>query len=49
MRRLWLVLCVAILVGLFLAIAYGAIAGRCDTLIVNAVDSFWCLPESGIA
>lgn len=43
--RLWLVLCVAVLVGLFLAIAYGAVAGACDRLIVNAVEEFYCLPS----
>lgn len=43
--RLLLVLCIAVLVGLFLAIAYGAIAGQCDTLIVNAVEDFYCLPS----
>lgn len=43
--RLLLVLCIAILVGLFLVIAYGAVAGACDRLIVNAVEEFYCLPS----
>lgn len=45
--RLLLVLCIAVLVGLFLAIAYGAVAGQCDTLIVAGES--WCLPTSGVA
>lgn len=41
--RLLLVLCVAVLVGLFLVIAFGAVAGECDRLVVNAVEEFYCL------